>query len=132
MCCTKKLLKDVMRAFPRCQQAHLGLMSGAHGARLLSSPLLSVSPTPGAPRVAPAPVLPVTHQNSPYMRLMRRLTLHIVPGSARSDPAGGEFTRTATPNGAHRGSGSQWAHRGGNDADKMEIGGGKLNNKTFL
>lgn len=59
------------------------------------------------------------------MRLMRRLTLHIVSGSARSAPAGGEFTRTATPNGAHRGSGSQWEE---SDADKMEIGGEKLNN----
>lgn len=73
-----------------------------------ASALLSVGPASGAPRVAPAPVLTVTQQNIPHMRLMRRLTLHIVRGSARSDPAGGDFTRTATPNGAHRGSGSQW------------------------
>lgn len=77
--------------------------------------------------VAPAPVLTVTQQNPPCVRLMRRLTLHIVRGSARSDPAGGEFTRTATPNGAHRGSGSQWAHQGGNGAEKMEMGGGLKN-----
>lgn len=85
-------------------------MSGARG-----SALLSLGPTSGAPRVtpAPAPVRTVPQQNIACTRVMRRLTLHTVPGSARPGPAGGEFTRTATPNGAHRGSGSQWAHQGG-------------------
>lgn len=112
----KRLLKDVIRA----SAVSAGLPRTHVWCSGRASALLSVSPSFRAPWVispteSAAFAVTVTLQIVLYIRIRWREVWHLRlrRGPLGPDPTAGEFTRTATPNGAHRGGGTQWAHQGG-------------------